>query len=202
MNWLRRLALLLLWCQVLNASAAEPDLLASVSHQLTSFEQLSGRFEQQKTLPFLQNPLKSSGDYSISGEQGLLWRVTSPLVSEMTVDSAGVKLDGREFDDRGTGELMAKIMQSFMAGDLSAIADTFVISGEQCPQFWVLDLKPRSLILGAVLENIEVRGDTLLRQVIITEENKTETLIRFLAVTPEDAAASGREVSSAHANSP
>ncbi len=193
---------MILLCFKAVTAFAEGDLLASVSQQLLRADQLSGLFEQEKTLPFLQNPLKSSGDYSISAEQGLRWRVTAPLVSEMTVDVSGVKLDGRDVDDRGTGELMAKLMQSFMTGDLSGIADTFKVSGERCAESWLLNLEPRAALLGFVLDHIEVRGDTLLRQVTITETGKAVTVLRLSQVSPVDVSASVPDAPDSHVTPP
>ena len=54
---------------------ADPQLLASVAEKLVTGQALQGRFTQEKNLPFLSRPLMSSGDFSLSDDSGLRWRV-------------------------------------------------------------------------------------------------------------------------------
>jgi len=87
----------LLSCWVLPL-LAESELLLAVSDRLVTTEQLQRGFTQEKSLPFLNRPLLSAGEFSISRDKGLLWRVTEPIASEMTVNSSGVHLDGRSIE--------------------------------------------------------------------------------------------------------
>lgn len=163
---------------------AEPELLEAVSNRLETTTQLQRRFEQEKSLPFLNRPLISSGEFTISREQGLIWRVTDPVVSEMTVDTSGVRLDGRRIDDAGTGALIASLMQAFMTGDLSEIQRKFNITGNSGEDSWHLVLTPRSIFLRSALKHIEVDGSRSLRQVIITEASGSKSKIRLFELAP------------------
>ncbi|MBT4520703.1 MAG: outer membrane lipoprotein carrier protein LolA, partial [Halieaceae bacterium] len=135
---------------------ADTGLLLSVSGRLTTGQQLQGRFDQQKSLPFLALPLNSSGDFSLDSDRGLYWRVLKPVKSEMTVDASGVQLDGHYVRDHGAGDLIASLMRAFMTGDLSGVQRTFAVSGEHGDEEWRLILKPRGAVLRSVLKKIEV----------------------------------------------
>ena len=176
--------LLLLSCQALPL-LADRELLASVSDQLVTGDGLQGRFEQEKSISFLTQPLLSSGEFNLSNDSGLSWRVSSPVVSEMTVDTFGVTLDGRVVKDGGTGELIAELMQAFMTGDLSGPERTFTITGESYSESWHLTLTPRSALLKSALERIDLRGGSFLQQVVIVESSASATRIRLFEVIPD-----------------
>ena len=184
MRRLSWLALLLLSCQALPL-LADRELLASVSDRLVTGHDLQGRFEQEKSIPFLTQPLLSSGDFNLSNDSGLRWRVSSPVVSEMTVDTSGVTLDGRAVKDRGAGELIAELMLAFMTGDLSGPERMFTITGESYSESWHLTLIPRSALLKSALERIDVRGGSFLQQVVIVESSASVTRIRLFEVIPD-----------------
>jgi len=185
MRWTHRLTLVLtlfLPTQLL----ADTALLASIAARLTTAEEVHSHFTQEKTLPFLTRPLRSTGEISISRENGLRWRVKQPVVSEMTVDSSGVQLDGRPMKDNGTGELIASLMQAFMTGELAGLEQTFTLTGELYDDHWQLVMKPRSPFLKAALTRIEVDGTSALAQVVIVEKNGTISTLQLRPINPAD----------------
>ena len=165
---------------------AQSELLISVSDRLVTTEQLQRTFKQEKSLPFLSRPLLSSGEFFISRDKGLLWRVTEPVVSEMTVNAYGVQLDGRNIEDAGAGELIESLMQAFMTGNLSGVESTFIVTGELRGNSWHLNLRPRSLVLKSALERIEVDGASFLQQLVILEKNGTVSKIRLFELGETD----------------
>jgi len=185
MKWANWLIVALLSCWVLPL-LAESELLLAVSDRLVTTEQLQRGFTQEKSLPFLNRPLLSAGEFSISRDKGLLWRVTEPIASEMTVNSSGVHLDGRSIEDAGTGELIASLMHAFMTGDLSGVKSTFTVTGELQDDGWHLNLRPRSLLLKSALERIEVDGASFLQQLVILEKNGTVSKIRLFELGATD----------------
>jgi hypothetical protein len=182
------LALIMLSCQALQLRA-DPQLLALVADQLVTGQALQGRFKQEKSLPFLTRPLLSSGDFSLSDDSGLRWRVSEPVVSVMTVTKDGVKLNDQAVKDRGVGELMDQLMRAFMSGNLSTLKRTFIASGELDNESWHLSLTPRSVFMKSALTSIDVRGADFLQQLIIVESSGSTTGIHFLEVTPDHAGA-------------
>ena len=183
MSWTLRLALalvLFLPPQLM----ADNALLTSIGARLTTAEELHCRFEQEKNLPFLTRPLRSSGEISISREHGLRWRVNKPVVSEMTVDISGVQLDGRPVKDNGSGKLIASLMQAFMTGELAALEQNFALTGQLSDERWQLVLRPRSSFLKAALTRVEVDGASTLQQVVIVEQNGTISTIHLLPTKP------------------
>ena len=180
------LALILLSCQALQLKA-DPKLLTGVADQLVTGQALQGHFKQEKSLPFLTRPLLSSGDFSLSDDSGLRWRVSEPVVSVMTVVGTSVKLDDQAVKDRGVGELMAQLMRAFMTGDLSELARTFIASGELQNDSWHLNLTPRSVLMRSVLTSIDVRGGRFLQELVIVESSGSVTGMLFFEVTPGDA---------------
>ena len=185
MRWIPQLALILALF-LPPKLLADTALLTSIAARLTTAEELHYHFEQEKALPFLTQPLRSSGEISISRENGLSWCVKEPVVSEMTVDASGVRLDGRPVKDNGTGELIASLMRAFMTGELAGLEQTFTLTGELHDNRWQLVMKPLSPFMKAALTRIEVDGTSTLQQVIIVEKNGTISTIRLLPINPTD----------------
>ena len=161
-------------------AAAQP--LSEISQRLVIGGQLSGRFEQEKMLAYLSRPLVSSGNFYLDTDEGLRWTVRSPIVSEMTVNASGVRLDGRKIRDFGAGELIAELMQVFMSGDVGRLEHTFSVTGESQELGWHLTLVPRSSFLQSVLESVDVSGAKFLEEVTIKEVSGTSTSIRFYEI--------------------
>lgn len=172
------------------ACAGDNELLEQVAQRLTVFEHLEGRFKQSKHLSFMSRPIVSTGSFSLGSDHGLHWIVEHPLRSKMTVRNSTVKLDGNTVQDRGIGQFMAQVMQSFIDGDLSALARDFEASGEVTPEHWQLHLVPESILLRTVVSHLELSGNEVLQTLSIVENDSadsdaqppTQTLIEFSAV--------------------
>lgn len=167
-------------------AAADGDFLDSVARQLQFQDAVEGEFRQEKQLAFMTAPIVSGGHFVLDREDGLRWQVTRPVDSLMTVKEGRVLLDGQPVRDNGAGRLVARIMRSFMRGNLAGVEDDFDVRGSRDAGTWELALTPRRLPLSQVLASVRLRGDTYLEEITIEEQGGTLTVIRFSEVREPD----------------
>jgi len=186
------LALLLcLGAWIEGAGAADDALVQMLSQRLHVHDGVQGLFQQEKQLPFMQMPLKSSGSFSLPRENCLTWQVEDPVASSMLVRGESVLLDGEVVNDRGVGRMIALLIQGLMNGDLEQVSDRFSVAGDVAEEGWRLTLVPKNLLVGQVLERIEARGHAQVDEVLILEKAGATTTIMFSDVRdysggPED----------------
>lgn len=167
----------------------QEELLQRLAERLSEVQELSGEFQQEKHVSFLQNPFVSSGSFSISRINGLSWHVTDPLDSLMRVQGETVTLDGKTVNDFGVAQLITRLMFAFMEGDLSGLLQTFEVDGAVEDGSWQVTLIPNSSRLKAAFDRIDMRGDEHLREVIVFEAEGNRTMVRFTDVQGRSPAA-------------
>ncbi|WP_157976648.1 outer membrane lipoprotein carrier protein LolA [Parahaliea mediterranea] len=161
--------------------APSADQIAQLARQLTPRQAIRGHFEQTRQLPFLQQPFRSSGQFSLAASGRLVWQVEEPAPSRMEVDASGVQLDGNSVDDHGIGQLLSRLMLSFLSGDLSGLQRHFEVTGLQPGPPWQLELRARGRLQQAIA-GLSLDGGEYLQSIRIHEADGSSTLIQLTAI--------------------
>lgn len=180
----RLLTLLLCYCLAGPVGAAEDSpTLESLAAQLRPEKAIRGRFEQAKQLPFLQQPFLSTGHFYLDALGSLDWQVEQPAASRMQVTGAGVSLDGRPVRDHGIGQLISRLMSSFLSGNLAGLQRYFSLkSVDQSPP-WHIELTAKGRLQQAI-EGVSLSGGDYLESITIREAGGGSTAISLSDITP------------------
>ena len=176
---MKRLHLVLLLCLWLpGAHAAAPvfdhavsveqlkAIIAPAASEMAKAPVLRGTFIQRKFLKDIPKPLKSSGDYVISREQGIWWHTTLPFDSEfiLTPDSMA-QLDGGKTVMRLSAaqqpglRVIGDVFFSIFALNPSSLAGNFELFGLRgAREAWTMGLRPKSSALNSVLSETVIAG--------------------------------------------
>lgn len=165
---------------------------------------LRGEFFQEKMLQGFRNPLRSSGDFLISRDYGVIWDTQKPFASRtvLTKKSLFNQLpDGsrRVLLDAQSSPAMATVNSLLLAvvsGDLARLSQQFVRHEKFLADgAWTLRLIPREPALGKIIAEIELLGDRHIRSIRISERGGDKTLIRFVELREQPETLTSEEVS-------
>ena len=187
MTRLHRLLLLLalLLLPALSAFSAEGE---GVQARLAKPAVLRGDFVQEKQLKGFRNPLKSSGDFLLLRERGILWNTKAPfasstrltrskLLSTLPDGSTQVLIDSKASPGMAA---VTSLMMATIAGDLSALGKRFQLKETlRTDGSWSLTLTPREAALKQAFARIELAGARHVNSVDIIETGGDRTRIRF-----------------------
>ena len=140
---------------------------------------IRGNFEQEKTLSRLNRSLKSSGNFIIAGEQGMVWDTASPFPSTLTLGKdyliqsrpAGqrtvLSAQGNETFIR-----MAEVLSAVFSGNSQRLLDNFEVYYTGSPAgAWELGLSPLDRAIGSFAQKIVMKGDTAIKFIEIHEQS-------------------------------
>jgi hypothetical protein len=157
--------------------------LAQVS---TTPEKLEGRFNQEKYLAVLDAALISTGVFSYQRGKSIRWETLEPIHNELVMTPATItsKSDDGELLrlDRGsnpTAAALGKIFFSVLTAEWEVLSDYFELSGEIDGHQWHAILVPTEQTVKQVFSRIELKGEILLREIILYEKGGDRTTIRL-----------------------
>lgn len=141
-------------------------IIAPAVREMAKTPVLRGSFVQRKFLKDIPKPLKSSGNFVISREQGIWWHTQLPFDSEfiLTPDSMA-QLDGGKVAVRLSAaqqpglRVVGDVFFSIFALDPTALAGNFTLFGQRGERDgWVMGLRPKSSALNSVLSETVITG--------------------------------------------
>ncbi|MFA5938395.1 MAG: outer membrane lipoprotein carrier protein LolA [Sinimarinibacterium sp.] len=164
--------------------AALARVLAPATAGLKDAQSLRGRYRQTKQLAELPRPLIAEGDFLFARTLGIAWRTQTPFAAELLITpDALIQRNGDEEQriDAASQPAVRAIAEVFFAVftlDFNTLTTVFrpyaePLAGEQ----WVLGLRPLQP-LGSI-EEIEIRGGTLVAQVVLRERGGDLTRIEL-----------------------
>jgi len=137
-----------------------------------------GTFDQEKTVSRSKRTLKSSGNFIIAADQGMVWDTVKPFPSTMTL--------GRDYmiQSRPNGQKtvlnaqgnetfvrMAEILSAIFSGNAQGLLENFNIDYRGETAAWVMILSPLETTLNTFAEKIVINGDTAITTIQIYEQN-------------------------------
>lgn len=149
-------------------------------------EQLQGRFTQEKYLSVVDAYLNSSGLFSYQRDAEILWETKEPVQSKVVLTPTAIvnRQGEREIVslDSETNPMVGVLSEIFFAvftADWNRLSGYFAVSGEQANQQWRAELIPLDAVIKQVVSRVELKGDTLLREVVLYESGGDYTRIHF-----------------------
>lgn len=189
-------SMLLLFGLLWQAPLLGADTAPGVRARLVQAAVLRGAFEQEKQLQGFRNPLRSSGDFLLSRERGIVWNTRKPFASTLVLGKDRLQTrqaDGRKQDIIAAGNSQAlsvanSLMLALVSGNIDGLAESFVVRESlNADGSWSLDLAPKRGPLQKAFRRIELQGDRYVRRVLLTEARGDRTEIRFSAITDQPA---------------
>jgi len=179
-----------LWAQVPPAPAAEEDVfryplgLQTTGEFITTCSRLAehpfirGNFEQEKTLSRLNRSLKSSGNFIIAKDMGMVWDTVNPFPSTLTLGSdyliqsrPGGQKTLLSAQGNETFLRMAEVISAVFSGNAQGLLDNFEVYYSGSATAWELGLSPLDSAINSFAQRIVMKGDTVIRSVQIYEQN-------------------------------
>jgi len=137
-----------------------------------------GNFEQEKILSRLNRSLKSSGNFIIATDLGMVWDTVKPFPSTLAL--------GRDFivQSRPGGQKtvlsaqgnetflrMAEVISTVFSGNERGLLDNFEVYYSGSVSSWELGLSPLDKAINSFAEKIVMKGDDAIRSIQILEQN-------------------------------
>lgn len=158
--------------------------------QLQKPDNLQGQFVQQRFLKSMSKPLLATGEFTLVKNQGLLWQMQKPFENHLRVTKDGIsQWNGTDWvasKQLGQSEQISLFL-GLLSGDISALSRQFELVLTGSAQNWQLLLNPNNLLMKQIFEQIEIRGDSVVKQIEIREKQGDKTLIEFEQITKDQA---------------
>jgi hypothetical protein len=161
------------------------QITASAARELAKTPVLRGTFVQRKFLSGIPKPLKSSGNYVISRDQGIWWHTLLPFDSDFILTpSSMVQLDDGKISARLTAEqqpglrVVGDVFFSIFSLDPSGLAANFELFGQHGERdLWTMGLRPKSGALRNVMSETVITGATRVDKVEFWDSHGDRTEI-------------------------
>lgn len=214
MNRLARIIVCILAAAVPLAVAADPPaqrsaaapatdataLAAAIGSRLEQPAVLRGHFEQTKHVAGFSRPLRSSGDFLVARDHGVLWRTREPFAGELRLTreaivatESGQTAFRLTADEEPTVRVINGLMFSLLNGEVNRLGEHFTIDGRAGGDGWTLALQPRQTGLAKLLTGVTLEGDRHVRRIVLDEANGDRTEIAFSGQSDTPAALTAEE---------
>ncbi|MEQ1439707.1 outer membrane lipoprotein carrier protein LolA [Fontimonas sp. SYSU GA230001] len=161
-------------------------VLAPAAGVLKDAQSLRGRYRQTKQLADLPQPLVAEGDFLFARALGIAWRTVTPFPAELLITpDALVQRNGGaeqriEAAHQPAVRAIAQLFFAVFTLDFDTLTAVFRPYAEaHVDGQWTLGLRPLQA-LGAI-EEIEIRGGTMVADVELRERGGDRTRIELLA---------------------
>lgn len=188
------LILLLTWpLQAVPLSRAEVQQLLALS------QAKEARFEQEKQVAGLSQPLKASGELLLVRDLGLWWQQQKPfpLTLVLTPTRMVQQMAGQPATVIDNPQLLefSQMLLALFGSDEATLSRYFTIDFHSTEDGWQLVLVPTLAPLDKVFASLTLSGQGQLDQLLIADKQGDSTRIRFsdwrerpLPLTPEEQA--------------
>ena len=158
-----------------------PDTRAAfemTSARLSEHSIVKGNFEQEKILSRLGRSLRSSGDFIIASELGMVWDTIRPFPSTLVL--------GRDYfvQSRPGGQRtvlsaagnetflgMADVISAVFSGNIRRLLENFEVFYSGSPSAWELGLLPSNRAIAAFAGRVVMKGDVSIKSIVVNEHN-------------------------------
>ena len=159
----------------------KPETLGSFNRtcvRLAEHPIIKGNFEQEKRLNRLDRSLKSSGNFIIASEFGMVWETLQPFPSTMVLGNnymmqfrPGGQKTVLSDDGNETFIRLAEILSAVFSGRSQTLINNFTIYYNGGSAGWELGLVPLDSAVASFALNIIMKGDSAIRSIVINEQN-------------------------------
>ena len=180
-----RVALPLLLLLTLTPVRAELgfDTLAEVT---TSPETLQGSFTQVKYLASLDTELNSTGVFEYRRGESIRWRIEKPIENELIMTPERIssrqgdqELIRLELDNNPAAAVLGQVLFAVLMTEWQQLEHYFAVDGSIDDGQWQARLLPRETLANQVIHQVDLKGDALLREIVLQELSGDTTTIHL-----------------------
>ena len=149
-------------------------------------EVLQGRFSQEKYLGALDAALISTGVFTYQRGKSIRWEILQPIQNELVMTPTTItnkqgndELLRLDMGANPTAAVIGELFFSVLTAEWEKLSDYFELSGEIEGQQWHAVLVPLDQTIGQIFSRIELKGESLLRVIILHENSGDRTTIRL-----------------------
>lgn len=191
-----RLFLLLFLTIVPPAWAADSaeEITTQLSRRLSLRPVIRADFIQEKQMAGFKKPLVTRGRMAFSKNQGVLWKIESPLriTYALTEDRiVEISEDGRT-QVRTSREVaglaqVGRVFRALLGAQTGPLTELFTVDAENLSGRWRLILQPKPGPVAQYMKQILLEGDRHVERIRIDEANGDSTVIIFSNSVEDDA---------------
>ncbi len=178
---------------------AAPLSRAEVQQLLALSQAKEARFEQEKQVAGLSQPLKASGELLLVRDLGLWWQQQKPFPLTLTLTPTRMvqQMAGQPATVIDNPQLLefSQMLLALFGSDEATLGRYFSIDFHSTEEGWQLVLVPTLAPLDKVFASLTLSGQGQLDQLLIADKQGDSTRIRFsdwrerpLPLTPEEQA--------------
>ncbi|NUW72817.1 outer membrane lipoprotein carrier protein LolA [Vibrio mediterranei] len=173
---------------------AQVNTMEELQQQLAQHPIVRGDFEQKRTLAMFDQPLTSTGQFTLDKTHGLLWRQDVPFTVQLVLTKDKLR---QTFADQPAQVITAKdnpmafyfshIFLAVFHGDTDQLKQQFDMTFKADNSQWTLALTPKAAPLNAVFNTITLGGKSDLERLTLQEirGDKTDILFSNQSYQPE-----------------
>lgn len=172
-------------------SAAQGLTYAQLEQLTDSPAHLEGHFRQQKYLSSMDISLASHGVFEYQRGESIRWQIQEPIQNELLVTpTAIVSRQGDQnllqlgAESNPAVSAFSGIFFSVLTADWGKLAEYFELSGRVDGDQWQANLLPLNDSIAQLVTSVTLKGDGLLREVILNEIGGDTTTIHFDHLKP------------------
>ncbi|MFM5682405.1 outer membrane lipoprotein carrier protein LolA [Aeromonas veronii] len=158
--------------------------LADVQQQLTAADARSARFEQERQISGLTQPLRSSGELLLVKDKGLWWQQQKPFPLTLTLTPTRMvqQLPGQPAQTLDSPQLLefSNLMLALFDPSEAVLDNYFRHQLASEGEEWTLTLEPIRSPLDKVFASLVLKGRHELASLAIHDKQGDVTLIRFV----------------------
>jgi hypothetical protein len=155
--------------------------------QLAEHPIVRGNFEQEKKLNRLNRSLKSSGNFIIVSDTGMVWETLKPFPSTLALGKdfliqsrPGGKKTVLNAQGNETFVRLAEVLSAVFSGNSQKLLDGFEVYYSGTSAAWELGLAPVDKAIAAFIGKIVMQGGKAIHSIVIHEQNG-DSIVYFLS---------------------
>jgi len=157
---------------------ATMEAFKATSERLAEHPIVRGEFEQEKILSRLGRSLKSSGNFIIVSQMGMVWDTVKPFPSTLVLGKdyfVQSRPGGQKTVLSAAGNEtflgMAEVISAVFSGNTRGLLDNFEVFFSGLPSAWEMGLLPNSKAIAGFAGKITMNGDAAIRSIVVYEQN-------------------------------
>jgi hypothetical protein len=146
--------------------------------QLAKNPLVRGNFEQEKMLNHLNRSLKSSGNFIIAADLGMVWETLKPFPSTLALGKdfliqsrPGVQKTVISAKGNETFIRLAEVLSAVFSGQSQSLLHNFEVFYSGSASGWEIGLVPLDKAIAAFMVTIIIKGDRAIQSIVIHEQN-------------------------------
>jgi len=181
----------LLFLAIAQLSFAEALTYAQLEQLTVSPAQLEGQFSQHKYLSSMDISLTSTGVFDYQRGKSIRWETLDPIQNELLVTPTEIisRQGGQNMlqlaaESNPAVTAFSGIFFSVLTADWTKLAEYFELTGRVDGEQWQAELLPLNDSISQVVSGVRLKGDSLLREVILNESGGDTITIHFDHLKP------------------